>query len=339
MKGLITFIRILLVLSLLGAAFLAAGAFYLNRPLDATGTEVRFNVDRGMSFSQVAIQLEQKGLIRNQYLFRIIGRVLGTEQSIRTGSYQLTSSWSTWDNYQELLHGQQEMIKVTIPEGWTINKIGKLLEEKGITGYVAFKEAVTDRVLLQELEIAGDTAEGYLFPNTYQFVPGQKAEMVVRFLVGQFFIEIDKIMPEADLSTQELHQKVILASIVEREFRTKEEAPLISSVFNNRLEQGIPLESCATIEYIITEVQGKPHPERIFYRDLEIENPYNTYRNQALPPGPISNPGAVALEAAFYPEDTDYLFFVINDPVKGVHTFSESYNQHLSAKNLYLKKL
>lgn len=110
------------------------------------------------------------------------------------------------------------------------------------------------------------------------------------------------------MSPSELHEFVTLASVVEREYRVKSEAPLISSVFTNRLKHGIGLYSCATIEYILTEIQGKPHPDRITYDDLKIDSPYNTYKWAGLPAGPISNPGLVAFSAALNPAKTDYYF-------------------------------
>ena len=131
---------------------------------------------------------------------------------------------------------------------------------------------------------------------------------------------------------------MILASIVEREYRVEEEAPLIASVFTNRLRLGIGLESCATLAYIITEIQHKPHPEYITLEDKGIDSPYNTYKWAGLPPGPIANPGRVALDAAFHPARTDYLYFVLRDPEEGKHYFSRDLDAHNKAKNLYLKK-
>ena len=139
------------------------------------------------------------------------------------------------------------------------------------------------------------------------------------------------------MTSGEIDDVVRLASVVEREYRVPEEAPLIASVFYNRLEQGIKLQSCATVAYIITEIHGKPHPDRLFFSHLEIPSEFNTYLYEGLPPLPISNPGATALEAAFHPADTDYLFFVVKDPDAGTHNFSRSYNEHLNAKDLYLK--
>jgi UPF0755 protein len=129
-----------------------------------------------------------------------------------------------------------------------------------------------------------------------------------------------------------------MASIVEREYRADDEAPLIASVFYNRLKRNIGLESCATLEYIITEIQQKAHPEYITLEDEKIDSPYNTYKWAGLPPGPISNPGRIALEAAFHPARTGYLYFVLRDQQAGRHFFSRDLSEHNQAKYLYLKK-
>jgi len=130
-----------------------------------------------------------------------------------------------------------------------------------------------------------------------------------------------------------------MASIVEREYRADDEAPLIASVFYNRLKRNVGLESCATLEYIITEIQNKAHPEYITLDDEKINSPYNTYKWAGLPPGPISNPGKIALEAAFHPAKTSYMYFVLKDAQAGRHFFSRDLSEHNQAKYLYLKKL
>jgi UPF0755 protein len=160
-----------------------------------------------------------------------------------------------------------------------------------------------------------------------------EADEVLEIFVKNFFEKIRGIKNLNGKTGGELHEKVILASVVEREYRARDEAPLIASVFSNRLEHGIGLYSCATIEYIITEIQGKPHPEKITYDDLKIDSPYNTYKWAGLPYGPISNPGAVALDAASNPAKTGYYYFVLTDSAEGRHTFSENFDQHKAAEN------
>ena len=157
-------------------------------------------------------------------------------------------------------------------------------------------------------------------------------------MIDTFFEKLEGIDPGyTELTAEQLYEKIILASIIEREYRVAEEAPMIASVFYNRLESEMALGSCATIEFIITEELEKPHPNYLTYQDLEIESEYNTYIHQGLPPAPISNPGIAALEAVFNPADTDFLYFLLQDTESGKHYFSRTYSEHNKAKLLYLK--
>ena len=142
------------------------------------------------------------------------------------------------------------------------------------------------------------------------------------------------------LSPKELFAKVTLASIVEREYRVPTEAPVIASVFYNRLAEHMRLQSCATVSYVLTDINGLPHQTRLYDKDLWVSSAYNTYRHRGLPPGPISAAGRVALRAAFYPANTQYLYFVLENPTTGKHFFSMGFAAHLMAAyaldNLYL---
>jgi UPF0755 protein len=180
--------------------------------------------------------------------------------------------------------------------------------------------------------------EGYLFPDTYLFPADYPADQVVKAMKENFFKKIEVINPQVTTMTAEqINEKVILASIIEREYRVAEEAPLIAGVFTNRLHINMALQSCATVEYISTEIQGKPHPTHIYNQDLEIRDPYNTYQRPGLPPGPISAPGAVALRAAMFPETTEYLYFRVEDVALGRHYFSRTLDEHIKAGQLVLK--
>jgi UPF0755 protein len=147
--------------------------------------------------------------------------------------------------------------------------------------------------------------------------------------------EIDETM--LTMSPDDLNELVTLASIVEREYRRGEEAPLMAGVFANRLEIGMALQSCATVVYVITEIQDKPHPEILSTRDTEIRDPYNTYIRPGLPPGPICSPGKVALTAALFPEKTPYLYFRLINEASGEHYFSGTLDDHIRAGRLFVK--
>ena len=313
---------------------------YFNTPQESsvTGKAVVFSVVPGDTVGSIADRLFEKGLIKSSAALRLYSRIMGSSGSFKIGSYRIRYGEKMNEIHDILIEGHQILYKVTIPEGWTFKRIGELLEEEGITNTSDFYKAVSDRELLSGLGIEADNAEGFLFPDTYLFQKDFPAERTVSFMIKNFFKNLDMIYPGySALSFNELYQKIILASIVEREYRIAEEAPLIAGVFYNRLKNSMSLGSCATIAYIITDVEDKAHPSRITYDDLEIKSPYNTYINKGLPPAPIANPGKTALEAAFHPADTKYMFFVLEDPVTGRHKFTETYRDHLTAKNLYIK--
>ena len=232
---------------------------------------------------------------------------------MKTGIYRIDGGATTIQIHDILLGGSEELFTVTIPPGLTENSIGEILEEKGITSKVEFTAAVSE-----------SGAEGKLFPETYRFSKDYPAELIVDYMTETFFEKLEEIYPEyPEMDEAQFNRKIILASIVEREYRDPDEASKIASVFINRIEKGMYLGSCATVVYVLTEELGRAHPEKLLYRDLEVESPYNTYINRGLPPGPICNPGEIALNAAFHPDETDYLYFLLEDPEEGRHSFFE----------------
>lgn len=319
------------------AAAVAAAGYYLNQAPATAAASRTFAVPPGESLTGVAQRLHGAGFIRSPGLLRLLARARGAETAIRAGYYRFPAAATSAEILDLLVAGSNDLVRVTIPEGWTSNRIAAHLEERDITGAAEFRTAVNSPELMRSYGIEAPTAEGYLFPDTYYFPRGYGAEAVVRHMVDTFFGRLEEIHSAARPDAAELHDKVILASIVEREYRVASEAPLIASVFNNRLQSNVRLESCATIVYIITEIQGNQHPERIYEADLEIESAFNTYRSRGLPPGPIANPGLTALQAALYPADTDYRYFVVKDPTTGTHHFSSVLSEHSEARFVYLK--
>ncbi len=316
----------------------AAGLGVLNRA-PAGSTERLFSIERGQTLAQISRALQQEGVIRFAPLLQAIGRLRGTQGLFKAGYYRIPAGASTLAVHDLLVSGSQTLGRVTIPEGWTIGKIARHLEAEGITPAADFLAAARSPALLAEFGVSGSSMEGYLYPDTY-FVPRPfPAATMVELMARTFFDNLARVAPDwKSLDRNALRDRVIMASIVEREYQLDEEAPVIASVFYNRLRYNIGLESCATLEYIITEIQQKPHPEYITLEDEKIDSPYNTYKWAGLPPGPISNPGLVALSAAFKPARTDYLYFVLESPAGGRHFFSRNLNEHNQAKYLYLKK-
>ncbi len=328
---------------LLIAMFATAGAvglvYALNSPpAREPALPVRFTIEQGETLASVAERLDQLGIIRSGILLRTIARVAGTATRVQSGNYLLTEPMSARRIQDYLLSGSQELKRVTIPEGLTILKVAALLDSAGITSADAFVAAASEPRLMAEYGLPGNTAEGFLFPDTYLFTEEYPADAVVRHMIDRFTEVLAEVYPHhGSLTADEIYQRIVLASIVEREYRVPEEAPIIASVFYNRLDINMRLESCATVVYVMTEQEGLPHPQRLFYRDLERANPYNTYYVFGLPPGPIASPGRTAIDAAFFPETTDYRFFVWNGPGSESHAFTRTLSAHNEARLLYLK--
>lgn len=300
------------------------------------GGKVLLEVRNGESAASVGRRLLEAGIIRNRYFWDLLSYI--DKSYIKTGTYQLTLPLSQFEIRSILVAGRQILRRVTIPEGVTLKKIARILANAGICEEEGFLAATADRETLNNYQIPGNTLEGYLYPDTYLFPPGYPPDLVVKTMTDTFFKRLAEIQNEAlELNPEELHKRVILASIVEREYRLDEEAPQMAGVFYNRLTIGMALQSCATVEYVITEIQGKPHPEVLYTRDTEIRDPYNTYIRPGLPPGPISAPGAVALNAVFHPVSSDYLYFRLIDPAQGRHYFSKTLDDHIKAGTLYVK--
>ncbi len=186
---------------------------------------------------------------------------------------------------------------------------------------------VNNEAFVSELGISANTLEGYLYPETYFFPQDFDEKAVLKTMVKQ----LNSLIPEnwrnrADTLGFSWHQVITLASIIEGEAVIAEERQIISSVYHNRLKKRMHLQACPTIQYLLPD-----GPRRLLKKDLEIDSPYNTYRNYGLPPGPVSNPGLQSIRAALYPADTDFLYMVAKGD--GSHVFSRSLSGHLRAKN------
>ncbi|MDR2537946.1 MAG: endolytic transglycosylase MltG [Treponema sp.] len=341
-------IIVFVVLIVVGVGLGIGTMVYLNNPPDKLpeGVDhdggILFEVRGGESARSVGSRLETAGIIKSRYLWNLLAYF--KTDYIKAGTYRLELPASQDAIYQKLIEGKEEqvLIKVTIPEGVTLKKMARILEDAGICDADAFLETTRNKAILDAYQIPGDTMEGFLYPDTYFFTADYPVDLVIKTMADTFFKRIaeleDSAPGAAPLTPEEIYEKVIIASIVEREYRVDEEAALMAGVFFNRLKIDMALQSCATVEYVITEIQGKPHPTVIYNRDTEIDNPYNTYVYDGLPPSPISAPGAVALNAAFHPTASDYLYFRLVDANAGRHFFSQTLDDHIRAGALYVKR-
>ena len=350
-----------LLISIPILVFLAAIMYFvvLDSPTGDSDTAVEIAIRNGDTIATVAENLKNSGLIKNrQYLilrYRIQYR-LGIEKQILAGRYLFNFGSRPSEIIRIITTPGSNLVytSLTIPPGLTSTRIAKRVQDIGLARYDDVEQAIIDMAAEYPIWANPGGLQGYMFPDTYRIeTPIEEspenskkiAELVVRMMADSFFRILDEIDSSwVQLTPMQLHEKVILASIVEREYRAREEAPLIAAVFNNRILAGMALQSCATVVYTIEETDvGVPFRNdylkfnrRIFEQYLEIPSPYNTYYDQGLPPGPISAPSRIALSAAFFPANSDVLYFVVEDAAAGTHTFTRYYDEHLDARSANL---
>ena len=331
------FFIIFFILLLLSSFILVFFAKDNLKSFSTDDTAVTFSVNKGDSLTTISNHLFEQKLIKNNIVFKYYGVYKKYDQMLKEGEYEISPSYNISQIYNILILGKQELISITIPEGYTSSQIATVLENKGVVKKLDFFNAIKNQGLLKLYNIPFDSAEGYLYPDTYSFQEDYPPLLVAQSFITNFFKNVKLIYPSyTKLTSKQLADKVILASIIEREYKSQSEAKTIASVFYNRLEKDIKLQSCATVMYVLTEELGEKHRNRLLYEDLEVESKFNTYLHLGLPPKAISNPGYVALEAAFHPESTDFIFFVVGDREKGTHTFSSKYSDHESASLDYI---
>jgi len=286
-------------------------------------------IKRGDTVKAIAARLHEAGVIDSQLLFRIEARLSGAGGRLRAGEYLLEKGGSVRSVIKKLLDGKMALHKTTIPEGLTIRQIGEILEKEGVISAREFAEAAGDPAILREFGLFAGSAEGYLFPDTYNFLKQTKGGEVVPVMLKTFFAKAGKALPpDLMADPKRLYELVTLGSIVEKETGVESEKRLVAAVFANRLKKRMPLQSDPTVIYALPDFDGN-----IRKKDLSYDSPYNTYVRKGLPPGPIANPGLSSLLAALEPADTDYLYFVSKN--NGEHYFSATLDEHNRAVRKY----
>jgi UPF0755 protein len=293
-----------------------------------------FKVSYGSSLREVGQLLDKDHIIRNKLVFEIYVRLNPRQRMAKAGYYRLSSGMSIPDIVRELRRGIPPSIRITIPEGLTVKEVADLLAKNGLVNRESFvnkaKEPNLTADLLGDYHI-NSGIEGYLFPDTYNF---ELTSTVEKEIISKMLLRFKEVFQQnfKQIPLSKRKEIVIIASLVEKEAKKPEERPIIAGVFYNRLRLGYALQSCATVQYSL----GK-RKERLYFKDLQVNSPYNTYLHQGLPPGPIANPGLASLKAAVFPAQVKYLYFVAKPD--GTHVFSTTYEQHINAQHKIEKML
>jgi len=313
-----------------------------------TGREVDLDWPADQSASEASERLDAAGLVSSPGLFALYLRATGAVSELRVGRHLLTDDMSPRELVRRMQLGRDhERAKLTVPEGFTRFDIAKRLQSTRICASKAFLDATVDRTLLADLGITASSAEGYLFPATYDFALDADPKQVVTRMKALFDKRYERLARDNAMGAESLRARmgwttpeiVTLASIIEKEAAHDDERPLIASVFMNRLTdptfvpkrlQSDPTSAygCVSMPEQIASCRsfaGRTTPEI----NADDTNPYTTYRHEGLPPGPISNPGEKSLQAVLVPAESRYFYFVARG--EGHHTFSETYAQHNEA--------
>ncbi len=310
-------------------------------PADSKGA-ILVDIPMGSDTNDIAEILGSEGIINKPQIFKLVSKLNGYDGRYQAGTHVLTKGLEL-DTIMNILIGKPESVKITIPEGLTYKQIVKTFVKKGLAIEDKFDSAMKyekyDYDFVKQISNVNNREfmlEGYLFPDTYEFAMNASEKTIISVMLQNFN---NKLTKEHYKRAKELgmtmDQIITLASIIEREANTSNDRRMVSAVFHKRLKDAkySKLQSCATIQYIFLNTEGKVH-EKLTYEDTTIDNAYNTYIHPGLPPGPICSPGMDSINAALYPdEDTDYMFFIAKGD--GTTKFTKNYSEHLKAMQEY----
>ena len=293
---------------------------------------VHLKIVEGMSTGEIADKLKEKNVISSVLKFRLISRLRGYDGQLKPGTYTFDEEMDDEEVFVKLLNGEKHLVRFTIPEGFGVKEIAERLSNLDIADKEDFLKAAENfapYTYMRKRSNVRYAAEGFLFPETYTVESDTPIDDILKIMANEFD---NRITPEMRERAKELglsiYDLTTLASLVEREVRYPEDRPIVAQVFFKRLKMNMPLQTDATLQYLLDEPK-----EDVTLKDTEIESPYNTYKNAGLPPGPIANPGMDAFDAVLNPADTDYLYFVADR--QGHNHYSYTYDEHLNLVNQY----
>lgn len=301
-------------------------------PLKSNEKKVNINIDNEKDLYQVIDKLGEEKLVKNAFILKWYVNEHFGNVDVKKGKYSFSNNITLNEFEIYLKEGikDDEPVKVLIPEGSDIEHIANILEKKGIISSVDFLESCKNYKLpsfVKEDSKRRYNLEGYLFPDTYEFLKGSSGNEIINTMTSRFNLVMKQIQKDTgvQLNDNNIDNIVIMASIVEKEVEIPEERGKAASVFYNRLQKGMKLQSCATVLYALGV-----HKDKLYYKDLEVNSVYNTYKVKGLPEGPICNPGKGCILAAIKPANTNYLYFVSNN--NGTHFFTDNSEKFLEVK-------
>jgi peptidoglycan lytic transglycosylase G len=319
------FLKIVFVFVVLGGGLF----LFSHYELGPYGKGGNVYIPKGSNVNQITELLVQANILRNPWVFKALVRWKHAGAALKPGEYEFGSSIRPGAVLEKLVRGERIVHKLIIPEGYNFAQIAQSIEKAGIAKLPDILKYYRDPIFLQKLGFPVESLEGFLFPATYEYDRGTTLKDLLEQMTESFKKNFDKSLRERSLAMGwTIPQVVTLASIIEKETGQANERPLISSVFQNRLRLGMPLQSDPTVIFGLPNYDGNIHKA-----DLLNPHPYNTYVHLGLPPGPIASPGKESLKAVLYPAQSDYLYFVAKG--NGTHYFSKTLEEHEAAVAKY----
>ena len=319
------------VLFFLGLLILVSLIFvnFSCQPVGPSSKTILIDIPRGTGFMEAIDVLDNAGLVKNKPFFYALAIMKGAARQIRAGEYELSATLSPIAILNKLVKGDIKAYMVTIPEDFTVREIAARLAAYKLVPEKTFLKLAFDQNFVKTLNIPGKTMEGYLYPETYKLDRSMGSKEIIQVMNQEFWKRFTPDMRQrAAAMGMTIAEVVTLASMIGKETGFKDEKPLVSAVFHNRLKKGMRLQSDPTAVYNLDDFDGK-----IRRSHLLRDTPHNTYRNSGLPPGPIANPDIDSLKAALYPANVNYLYFVANN--NGSHQFSLTLIDHHQAVSKY----
>ncbi len=301
--------------------------------LDDVDKDTSVKIEKGLSTPQIADVLKDNGVIKSKIVFLVMANLSEYRGKLQYGDF----TFEEGDGYSDIIKklatkgAKRETVTLTIPEGYSVEKIIKLMSNKGLGTKREIISALNAKYDYEFLNYINSSKsnyklQGFLFPATYEFYADETPYNVIKRLLGEF----EKQYLSLGASYDNLYEIITKASLIEREAKIDSERSKIAGVIENRLKNNMKLQIDATVVYAISD--GLYDVERVLYKDLEINSPYNTYRYEGLPIGPISNPGIKSIKAALNPDKHDYLYYRTDtNKNDGSHIFTKNFEQHTNA--------
>jgi len=294
--------------------------------------KVHVKIREGLSTAEIADRLAEKGIINSSFKFRVLARLRGYDDKLRPGAYTFTLDMSEDEVFSKLLTGEKKLIQFTVPEGFGVKEIAERLYNLDLADKEEFLKAAENfspYSYMRKRQNVFFASEGFLFPDTYTVENDVEIEEILDLMTKNFDEKLTQDMrSQAAKINLSVYDLITLASLVEREVRFPEDRPIVAQVFLKRLKLNMPLQTDATLQYLMDTPK-----EDVTIEDTQIDSPYNTYRHVGLPPGPIAKPGMASIEAILPPAETDFLYFVADR--HGHNHYAYTYEEHLNLVNKY----